>query len=190
MNQIRKILAHSKKSTLYIYNFIIRKPYYKTSNNFWVQKIPYKKIDDRLSFFISECKNKNVLHFGCTDWPIFNSKNNLHIKLANVCKSIDGFDVDKEGIEHVDNVADFLKFISKIDATKFYITAPNCFSKSRIKNYHVEKNEFIEVVHPDHNCWYSPYTLKNQIEKYSTLEVKMVYLLEKGKMVCCEAMRK
>jgi len=127
----------------------------------------YKKVDDRLNFFISKCENKKVLHFGCTDWPIFNPKNNLHIELAKYAKTLDGFDIDKEGIEklkkyvnqdyyssydnipnkrydvclipetieHVDNVANFLKNISKIDAYKYYITAPNCFSKSRIKNF-------------------------------------------------------
>lgn len=201
---------------------VFLKPDHKTSTNFWIQKMPFRKIDNRLSFFIDICNNKDVLHFGCTDWPIFNPKNNLHIQLANVSKSIDGFDIDIEGIEnlkkyvsqdyysdfdvvpykkynvclipetieHVDNVADFLNFISKVDADIFYFTVPNCFSKARIKNYYVKKNEFIEIVHPDHNAWYSPYTLKNLIEKYSTLEVKMVYLIDDGKMVCCEATKK
>ncbi len=197
------------------------KPYYKRAPEFWVQKVPYKRIDKRLEFFISECKNKNVLHFGCTDWPIFNPNNNLHIQLSKITNSIDGFDIDKEGIhelkkyvdqdyysdykqlptkkydiclipetiEHVDNVADFLINISKINASKFYITAPNCFSKIRLKNYSIKKDHFIEVVHPDHNSWFSPYTLKNQIEKYSHLKVNMTYLLENETMVCCEAIK-
>ena len=198
------------------------KSHNKASTDFWVQKMPFRKIDNRLSFFIDICNNKNVLHFGCTDWPIFNPKNNLHIQLANVSKSIDGFDIDLEGIEnlkkyvnqdyffdfekvphkkyhvclvpetleHVDNVADFLNFISKVDAKIFYFTVPNCFSKARIKNYQVKKNEFVEIVHPDHNAWYSPYTLKNVIEKYTLLEVKMIYLIDNDKMVCCEAIKK
>ena len=51
-------------------------------------------------------------------------------------------------------------------------------------------DEFVEIVHPDHNCWYSPYTLKNQIEKYSNLKVTKVVLMEDDKMICCEAILK
>ena len=196
--------------------------HYESSNEFWVQKMPYKNIEVRLDFFISECKNKDVLHFGCTDWPVFNSNNNLHIQLSEHTKSIDGFDIDEEGIEnlrkfvnqdyfskyndipdkkydvclvpetieHVDNVEIFLKNVSRVNASKFFITGPNCFSKERLNNFIIEKDHFIEIVHPDHNCWYSPYTLKNQIEKYSSLKVTNIYLLENGGMICCEAVKK
>jgi len=51
------------------------------------------------------------------------------------------------------------------------------------------KNKIIEVVHPDHNCWYSPFTLKNQIQKYSNLKVSEVFLLNEDTMVCCKAVR-
>jgi len=195
------------------------KPHYKTVKEYWVQKMPYKNIDDRLDLFRKECEHKDVLHFGCTDWPVFNAENNLHMMLSEYTKSIDGFDIDKPGIEnlrkyvdqdyfsdfeslpskkydvclipetieHVDNVAQFLKNISTINATKFLITAPNCFSKARQQNYHIEDGVFTEVVHPDHNAWYSPYTLKNVIEKYSNLSVTKVYLMQRGTMICCEA---
>jgi 2-polyprenyl-3-methyl-5-hydroxy-6-metoxy-1,4-benzoquinol methylase len=92
-----------------------------------------------------------------------------------------------ETIEHVDNVKFFLEGLSKINAKIFIITAPNCFSKEHISRNFYGKDCFIEVVHPDHNCWYSPYTLKNQIEKYSSLKVGNVILLEDDKMICCEA---
>lgn len=199
-----------------------RHHHYESDSEFWVQKVPYKTIEVRLDFFISECKDKDVLHFGCTDWPIFKPDINLHIQLAEHTKSIDGFDIDKEGIEnlrtyvdqdyfshyddipakkydvclvpetieHVDNVEIFLKSVSKVNASKFFITGPNCFSKDRLKNYFTENGNFIEIVHPDHNCWYSPYTLKNQIEKYSDLKVTNVFLMENGGMICCEAIRK
>lgn len=197
------------------------KPYYKTSRAYWVQKIPFKRVKSREQFFIEHCKNKDVIHFGCTDWPIFNPKNNLHIKLSTYTHTIDGFDIDVDGItnlkkyvdqdyyssfkelpkkkydiclipetiEHVDNVRDFLENISKINAPKFLITAPNCFSKGRHKRNYMGKDYFVELVHPDHNCWYSPYTLKNQIEKYSSLKVVNVILLENDRMICCEAIK-
>jgi hypothetical protein len=195
------------------------KPYYKTQNNYWIQKVSLKRANDREAFFIKHCNNKNVVHFGCTDWPVFNSKNNLHIKLNNYAKTLHGFDIDKVGIEnlkkyvnqnyysdytdilnnkydvclvpetieHVDNVKEFLVNISKINADKFLITAPNCFAKGRHKRNLIKNDYMIELVHPDHNCWYSPYTLKNQIEKYSNLTVVNVYLLENERMICCEA---
>jgi hypothetical protein len=194
-------------------------PYYKTSAKYWVQKISFKRVKSREQFFMEYCENKDVLHFGCTDWPIFNPTNNLHIKLSGYTNRLDGFDIDTEGIailkkyvdqdyysdykdipkkkydvclipetiEHVANVKEFLENIANINASKFLITAPNCFAKGRHKKNHMGKDYFIELVHPDHNCWYSPYTLKNQIEKYSTLKVTQVYLLENDRMICCEA---
>ena len=75
------------------------RPHYRTVDEYWLQKIPYTNIGDRLDLFREECKAKDVLHFGCTDWPVFNPKNNLHITLSEITKSIDGFDIDKLGIE-------------------------------------------------------------------------------------------
>lgn len=90
-----------------------------------------------------------------------------------------------ETIEHVDNVQIFLKNLSEVNAKTFIITAPNCFSKHHINATAYDNDQFIEAVHPDHNCWYSPYTLKNQIEKYSSLIVKDVVLLSDDRMICC-----
>lgn len=190
---------------------------YRQNDPFWIQKVKIKRIQDRLPFFLEMCKDKKVLHFGCTDWPIFNPQNNLHIELSKVTKLLHGFDIDIDGIqqlkkyvnqlyfsdfseldeteydiclipetiEHIDNVQIFLKNLSNIKAKTFIITAPNCFSKQHIDTTAFDNDFFIEVVHPDHNCWYSPYTLKNQIEKYSELKVKDVYLLADDRMICC-----
>ena len=197
-------------------------PNYMNFDQFWVQKIDTITINKRLQFFENYCQGKKVLHFGCTDWPIFKPETNLHIQLSKVTKELHGFDIDKEGIdnlkkyvnqkyfsnfsdikeekydvcivpetiEHVDNVRTFLEGLSTVNATVFYITAPNCFSKKHINRNFYEENQFIEVVHPDHNCWYSPFTLKNVIHKYSTLKVEKVYILQDDTMVCCEAIKK
>jgi hypothetical protein len=92
-----------------------------------------------------------------------------------------------ETIEHVDNVKIFLEAISKVNAKLFIITGPNCFAPIHMERNSNSENEFIEIIHPDHNCWYSPYTLKNQIEKYSNLKVQKTILLEKETMICCES---
>lgn len=191
-------------------------------DSYWVQKVQTSKIENRLTYFENICLGKKVIHFGCTDWPIFKPEDNLHIKLAKSAKVLHGFDIDKEGIEnlkkyvnqdyfsdfaeikdveydiclvpetieHVDNVKFFLEGLSTIKAKLFLITAPNCFANSHMVRNINGTDEFVEIVHPDHNCWYSPYTLKNQIEKYSKLKVTKVILMEDDKMICCEAVLK
>lgn len=217
---MRKILRKTYKECQKLVNSMT--PHYKTVNEYYVQKLKVKSIAIRLDLFLPECEGKDVLHFGCTDWPIFNENKNLHILLSKHAKSIDGFDIDELGIEnlrkyvdqnyysdfdslpareydlclipetieHVDNIRFFLEKISEINAKKFLITAPNCLSKARSENYNMGNDEFIEVIHPDHNVWFSPYTLKNVIEKYSSLEVTAIYLIDKGRTVCCEAAKK
>lgn len=188
-------------------------------DDFWIQNVPVSKIDDRIPYFDGLCKNKKVLHFGCTDWPVFDPTNNLHIHLSKITSTLHGFDIDKDGIanlknfvdqdyfsefdqikgkyydiclvpetiEHVDNVRSFLEGLSSIKADKFLITAPNCFAPAHMHRNINKQNLFQELIHPDHNCWYSPYTLKNQIEKYSTLKVTKVLLIQDERMICCEA---
>ncbi len=203
-------------------SFTKKQDAYLSHDSFWVQKVNTSIVEDRITFFETLVTGKSVLHFGCNDWPIFNPSYNLHIKLSKHAKSIHGFDVDLEGInhlkqyvdqpyfsefkeleghsydiclvpetiEHVDDVRTFLEGLSTVDAKVFYITAPNCFAKKHIERNFYGKNQFIEVVHPDHNCWYSPFTLKNQIEKYSSLQVDQVFLLDGDTMVCCQAIKK
>lgn len=199
----------------------VGKKKYQNYNAYWLQRVELTSVPERLEYFKKICTNKKVLHFGCTDWPIFDPGRNLHIKLEKCAHVLHGFDIDLEGIEklrpyvdqdyfsefdqipdlqydvclvpetieHVDNVKLFLQKLALVNADTFVITAPNCFSREHISRNFYGKNEFIEVVHPDHNCWYSPYTLKNQIEKYSGLKVTEVILLEKETMVCCIAKR-
>lgn len=201
--------------------FIKELPLYKKIDQFWVQTIAKKSIDNRFEFFKEICANRNVIHFGCNDWPIFKPDYNLHIYLSKVAQSIHGFDIDIEGldqlkkyvnqpyfsnfseikenqydvcivpetIEHVDNVKDFLIGIESVNAQVFFISAPNCFSKRHVNRNHYEDKKFIEIVHPDHNYWFSPFTLKNVIEKYTSLKVEEVFLLEGDTMVCCKAIK-
>ncbi len=72
-----------------------------------------------------------------------------------------------ETIEHVNNVEGILLGLLKCaDAnTIIVITAPNAFCELHMLRNKVVDGAFIEVVHPDHNCWYSPYTLPNTVRK-------------------------
>lgn len=186
---------------------------------FWIQEIPIKRVENRLDIFKPYLLEKKVIHIGCTDYPIFNPKYNLHLQISTFCKELQGMDVDKEGlkileshfsgkyydsfsqineefdlilvpetIEHVDNVKEFLQEIDLLNSSKLIITAPNCFNN--FFKHRVINNFFIEAVHPDHNCWYSPYTLKNVIEKFSNFRVKEVYLTNKDLSVVCYCERK
>ncbi|AMA49818.1 MULTISPECIES: methyltransferase domain-containing protein [Flavobacterium] len=207
---------------LYKKIFVKELPMYQRIDGFWVQYVDKKSVENRFEFFKQICAGKDIIHFGCNDWPIFKPEYNLHIFLSKVTRSIHGFDVDVEGlehlkahvnqpyfsnfndlkenrydicivpetIEHVDNVRTFLEGIESINAQTFYITAPNCFSKRHINRNHYEDDSFIEIVHPDHNYWFSPFTLKNVIHKYTSLQVEEVILLERDTMVCCKAIKK
>ena len=65
---IKQKLKRSLKST---------QPHYKTVKEYWIQRLPFKEIGDRLDLFKAECEGKDIIHFGCTDWPVFNPENNL-----------------------------------------------------------------------------------------------------------------
>lgn len=81
-----------------------------------------------------------------------------------------------EVIEHLDNPGSFIQNLVDVDFDELVITAPNCFMKPPLKvwngsRYAVKKDEnkfyFQEIIHPDHNFWFSPWTLKNIIQKNS-----------------------
>lgn len=72
-----------------------------------------------------------------------------------------------ETIEHVDNVALFLDELSQISASEIIVTAPSATKTHQKGGWKfVTDDLWFEQVHPDHNCWYTPYTLKNVIQKY------------------------
>lgn len=83
-----------------------------------------------------------------------------------------------ETIEHVDNVSSFLHSILKNanKKTQILITAPNVFAPNNINAVINHQDHFIEMVHPDHNCWYSIYTLPNVIEKsFNNIGKKVIF---------------
>jgi hypothetical protein len=83
-----------------------------------------------------------------------------------------------EVMEHVANVEEFLKSIVPITAARFIVTVPDLFQcYARHFCYDASKQEFLEAVHPDHNCWYSPYTFVNALRKFTPWNVESVYWL-------------
>jgi hypothetical protein len=75
-----------------------------------------------------------------------------------------------EVIEHVGNLEAFFREIDRVDFKTALITAPDAYSCMR-RHFELVNGDcgetFIEVVHPDHNCWFTPYTLRNLVTKYT-----------------------
>jgi 2-polyprenyl-3-methyl-5-hydroxy-6-metoxy-1,4-benzoquinol methylase len=69
-------------------------------------KLPTKLVD-REQFVLDMCKEKNVLHLGCADFPYtdesIKSGKWLHAKITSVASSCLGVDLDKESIEKLKN---------------------------------------------------------------------------------------
>ena len=161
----------------------------------------------RLDVFSRLCEGRQVLHVGCTDWPITDPASSLHVALDAKCSRLDGFDVHPEAfeslrphvrggffndwadvkgsydlllvpevIEHVGDIEGFLQQLDAVDAPHIVLTAPDayqCFK--RHFEYQSNAEQFVEVVHPDHNCWFTPYTLTNVIRKYTDWTVDGVW---------------
>lgn len=85
-----------------------------------------------------------------------------------------------EVMEHVADVAGFLAQLEAIDANCFLISVPDAFQcRQRHFDYIAESETFVEVVHPDHNVWYTPYTFANTIRKYSSLTVERMWFFNR-----------
>ncbi|EZP71564.1 Mannosyltransferase [Sphingomonas paucimobilis] len=81
-----------------------------------------------------------------------------------------------EVMEHVANVEEFLAQLQSLDAACYFISVPDAFQcRARHFDYVQGSQTFVEVVHPDHNVWYTPYTFANTIRKYSSLTVEKMW---------------
>lgn len=77
-----------------------------------------------------------------------------------------------EVMEHVPDVGGFLAQLHQLNAPHYLITVPDAYQcHARHFEYLDDSEVFIEVVHPDHNCWYTPYTLSNVIAKYTPWQI-------------------
>lgn len=181
----------------------------KYHKSFFVQKENVDKTfikSSRVTFLEPYVKGKKVLHIGFVDWPITDINSNLHVSLSPLCSRLDGFDINfehaeelrvpngelynvwdqlpndydviiiPEVIEHVGNVEEFLKSVN-LKKGMLIITAPDAYL---LKHEWEETSDgFLEAVHPDHNCYYTPFTLKNTIEKYTDRKVSSLHWINK-----------
>lgn len=81
-----------------------------------------------------------------------------------------------EVLEHVPNVAEFLAAINRVRASHVVLTVPDAYQCFRRHfGYDNASKTFVEVVHPDHNSWYTPYTLSNTLAKYTHWKLQGVW---------------
>jgi hypothetical protein len=177
----------------------------KNFKKYYVQETTVNDVfkhSDRLEFLIPLIKDKIVLHVGFVDWPVTDVNASLHIELSKHAKQIDGIDANMdhaeklrvangeiyynwhnvpnnydvilipEVLEHVGNVQEFLNLVDSKKGTLIF-TTPDAFLL-QVRTEYINGN-FLEVVHPDHNCYYTPFTLKNTIEKYTSRKVESLH---------------
>ncbi|MBB4843568.1 hypothetical protein HNP55_002091 [Paucibacter oligotrophus] len=85
-----------------------------------------------------------------------------------------------EVLEHVPDVQGFLQQLQALQAGQYVITVPDAFSCFRAHfDYSSGAQTFVEVVHPDHNCWYTPYTLANVLAKYTDWALQGMYFFNR-----------
>ena len=85
-----------------------------------------------------------------------------------------------EVLEHVPDVQGFLQHLDAVGANEYVITVPDAFSCFRQHfDYSSGAQTFVEVVHPDHNCWYTPYTLTNVLKKYTPWEIEGMWFFNR-----------
>lgn len=79
-----------------------------------------------------------------------------------------------EVIEHVDDLPKFFWQMDEIPTKQYIVTVP-CAVQCAQHSFGVDGNEVVEVVHPEHLCWYSPYTLKKTIETYTNWKIDFMF---------------
>ncbi|RYY28344.1 MAG: mannosyltransferase [Sphingomonadales bacterium] len=106
-------------------------------------------------------------------------KGRLYSSMSEVTDSYDIVLVP-EVMEHVANVEEFLAELQSVDAAEYLISVPDAFQcRARHFDYVADSETFVEVVHPDHNVWYTPYTFANTIQKYSDLHLEQMWFFNR-----------
>lgn len=100
-------------------------------------------------------------------------KGELYRSLEEVSGSYDVVLIP-EVIEHVGNIEEFFAQVNRVDFKTALLTVPDTYSCMQ-RHFELVRRDaqetFVEVVHPDHNCWFTPYTFKNLVTKYTNWSV-------------------
>jgi mannosyltransferase OCH1-like enzyme len=81
-----------------------------------------------------------------------------------------------EVMEHVAGVEAFLRQLGTLRTDCFLITVPDAYQCQQHHFEYAEESEtFFEAVHPDHNCWYTPFTFSNTLAKYTDWQLEKMW---------------
>lgn len=97
---------------------------------------------------------------------------------SNVDQIEDDYDIIlvPEVMEHVAGVENFLATLSTVNSSMILLSVPDAYQcRDRHFDYLESSETFVEVVHPDHNCWYTPYTLTNTLAKYTDWNMERMW---------------
>lgn len=84
-----------------------------------------------------------------------------------------------EVMEHVPNVKAFLEDIFSVNSNEYMFTVPSIFASQIF----CDDTYSLEMVHPDHKYWFSPYTLYNLMTPYMNAYNAQMYYLENKSQV-------
>jgi hypothetical protein len=88
-----------------------------------------------------------------------------------------------EVIEHVTSHTDFFRSLNNVNFNKYFISVPNSLSRNLSFSFDEVSSKFTEHVHPDHKCWYSPYTIANLVESVAKWKIEQIYLLHNDSQI-------
>lgn len=80
-----------------------------------------------------------------------------------------------EVIEHVPDLSKFFADIDRVVAKQVIITVPCAIQCARAGSFGINGDTIEELVHPEHLCWYSPYTLKKTIETHTNWKIEFLF---------------
>ncbi len=107
------------------------------------------------------------------------TKGNLYSRFEDIKNEYDLVLVP-EVMEHVPDVSGFLGQLKTLKSPCIVITVPDAYQCQRNHFDYIKSTQtFIEVVHPDHNCWYTPYTLENTIKKYTEWKIEGIWFFNR-----------
>lgn len=88
-----------------------------------------------------------------------------------------------EVLEHVTSHDIFFEKMNGINFDKFLLSVPNALYRALPYGFDEKTGTFFEVVHPDHKCWYSPYTITFLVESIAKWKVEQVMLMHNDSQV-------
>lgn len=85
-----------------------------------------------------------------------------------------------EVLEHVADAGTFLKRVGRLSAERLVVSAPDAYTCGRRRHFQYDRAREIvtEIVHPDHRCWYSPFTLRAAVMRATGWKMDRMWFVD------------